>query len=65
MARLDLDDANVKEESLTVYEIRNSFNDANALSELNDKLFEWLDEAQGGVFIDKHKEYYLVIKVTA
>jgi hypothetical protein len=65
MARLDLDDANVKEESLTVDEIRKSFNDANALSELNDKLFEWLDEAQGDVFTEKHKHFYLVIKVTA
>ena len=64
MAKLDLDNANVKEESLTVDEIRNSFDDANALSELNDKLGGWLDEAQGDVFSGKHDTFYLVIEIT-
>jgi hypothetical protein len=65
MPKLDLDAFNVKEEELTVAEIRDVSHDAEKLSELNDKLYEWLDKAQGEVFTEKHKEFYLVIKVTA
>jgi hypothetical protein len=59
MPKLDLDAHNVKEEELTVAEIRA---DDEALV---DKVYGWLDEAQGEVFTEKHKEFYLVIKVTA
>lgn len=57
--RLDLDADNVKEEELTVAEIR------SMSAELTEKVEGWLDEVQGEVFTEKHKEFYLVIKVTA
>jgi len=59
MPKLDLDADNVKEEELTVTEIRA---DDEALVE---KVYGWLDIAQGEVFTEKHKHFYLVIKVTA
>ncbi len=59
MPKLDLDADNVTEETLTVDEIRAMD------SELTEKVEGWLDEAQGQVFTEKHKEFYLVIKVTA
>jgi hypothetical protein len=59
MPKLDLDADNVKEEELTVAEIRAMDN------ELDEKVQGWLDEAQGEVFTEKHKHFYLVIKVTA
>jgi len=62
--KLDLDADNVKEEELTVAEIRAVATDAEKLSEFNDKLYEWLDEVQGEVFTQKHAKFYLVIKVT-
>jgi len=58
MARLDLDADNVKEETLTVAQIRA---DDDALAS---KVYEWLDEVQGEVFTQKHAKFYLVIKVT-
>jgi hypothetical protein len=59
MPRLDLDADNVKEESLTVTEIRAMD------SVLTEKMEGWLDEVQGEVFGGtRHKEFYLVIKVT-
>ena len=58
MAKLDLDNANVKEESLTVDEIRAMD------SELTEKMEGWLDEAQGDVFSGKHDTFYLVIEIT-
>jgi hypothetical protein len=61
---LNLNAPNIFEQSLTVDEIRNASNDADKLSELNDKLYEWLDEAQGPVFTNEHKVTYLVIEVT-
>jgi hypothetical protein len=59
MAHLNLDADNVKEEELTVAEIRAMD------SALTEKMEGWLDEAQGEVFTEKHKHFYLVIKVTA
>lgn len=59
MARLDLDADNVKEETLTVTEIRAMDSD------LTEKMESWLDIVQGEVYDEKHKEYYLVIKITA
>lgn len=59
MPRLDLDADNVKEETLTVAEIR------EMSSELDEKVEGWLDEVQAEVFTEKHKEFYLVIKITA
>jgi hypothetical protein len=59
MPKLDLDADNVKEEELSVTDIRAMDN------ELDEKVQGWLDEAQGEVFTNKHKEFYLVIKVTA
>jgi hypothetical protein len=60
MTKLDLDADNVQEETLTVTEIR-----ADDEVALVDKVSGWLDNAQGQVFTEKHKEFYLVIKVTA
>jgi len=57
--KLDLDADNVQEEELTVAEIRAMD------SELTEKMEGWLDNAQGEVFTEKHKHFYLVIKVTA
>ena len=59
MPHLNLDADNVKEEELTVAEIRAMD------SALTEKMEGWLDEAQGEVFTGKHKHFYLVIKVTA
>lgn len=59
MAKLDLDADNVKEENLTVNEIRAMD------SELTEKMEGWLDEVQGEVHGQNHKEFWLVIKVTA
>jgi hypothetical protein len=56
--KLDLDNVNVKEEILTVDEIRA---DDEALQA---KLYGWLDEAQGEVFTGNHDKFYLVIEVT-
>ncbi len=58
MPRLDLDADNVKEETLTVAEIRA---DDDSLAE---KIYGWLDIVQGEVYTEKHKAFYLVIKVT-
>jgi hypothetical protein len=58
MPHLNLDADNVKEEELTVAEIRAMD------SALTEKMEGWLDEAQGEVFTEKHKHFYLVIKVT-
>jgi hypothetical protein len=55
---LNLNMPNVKEQSLTVDEIR-----AND-DELIEKVYEWLDEAQGDVYSNKHDKVYLVIEVT-
>jgi hypothetical protein len=55
---LNLNMPNVKEQSLTVDEIRA---DDDALAE---KVYEWLDEAQGDVYSNKHDKVYLVIEVT-
>lgn len=60
MTKLDLDADNVQEETLTVTEIR-----ADDEVALVDKVSGWLDTVQGEVFTGKHKEFYLVIKVTA
>lgn len=56
--RLDLDADNVKEEEVTVAEIRSESDD------WQEKLYGWLDVVQGEVYQQKHKEFYLVIKVT-
>jgi hypothetical protein len=55
---LNLNMPNVIEQSLTVDEIR-----AND-DELTEKVYEWLDEAQGDVYSNKHDKVYLVIEVT-
>lgn len=58
---LNLNDPNVKEEELTVEEIRADGEDDDAL---RDKVYEWLDAAQGDVFSGKHQKVYLVIEIT-
>lgn len=55
---LNLNNPNVKEEDLTVDEIRDD------TDELRDKIYGWLDEVQGDVSAGKHETAYLVIKVT-
>lgn len=62
--KLDLENDNVFVQELTIDEVRKSATDAEALSELNDKLYEWLDEAQGPVFVGEQTKTYLVIELT-
>lgn len=62
MSKLDLDNANVFEEILTVNEIRDE--DPEKMDALTIKLHEWLDNAQGPVFTGEEKVTYLVIEIT-
>lgn len=62
MAGLDLGNANVFEESLTVDEIRDE--DSNKQDALTLKLYEWLDNAQAPVFTGEERVTYLVIEIT-
>ena len=59
--KLDLNVPNVKEQELSVEEIRSAVKDDTAL---NEKIYGWLDEAQGDVFSGKHNKVYLVIEIT-
>lgn len=61
--KLDLDNSNVKEVEVTTKQVRDYFNGADDDDQLIVKMDTWLDEAQGAVFTDQEKEYYLVIKV--
>jgi hypothetical protein len=56
--KLNLNAPNVTEQELSVTEIRESDNE-----ELWDKVYGWLDEAQGQVFSGERTTVYLVIKV--
>jgi hypothetical protein len=63
---LNLNMPNVKEQSLTVDEIRAAMDneDMQVLIALHEKIEQWLDEAQGDVYSNKHDKVYLVIEVT-
>jgi hypothetical protein len=62
MAGLDLGNANVFEQSLTIDEIRDE--DQNKMDALWIKVTQWLDEAQAPVFTGEHSVAYLVIEIT-
>lgn len=64
MTSLDLGNANVFEESLTVDEIRNSEETEESSQAFWEKITGWLDEVQGTVFEGENKVAYLVIEVT-
>lgn len=64
MTSLDLGNANVFEESLTVDEIRNSEETEESSQAFWEKITGWLDEVQGTVFTGENKVAYLVIEIT-
>lgn len=59
--RLDLDNSNVKEVEVKCNDVRTWMDGENET--LSEDLETWFDDAQGAVFTDQEKEYYLVIKV--
>lgn len=64
MTSLDLGNANVFEEVLTVDEIRNSEETDESSQAFWEKITGWLDNAQGPVFAGEQKVAYLVIEIT-
>ena len=58
MPKIDTDDVDVKMQFLTVDEIR-----ADDIK-LNEKLSEWLDDAQAPVFVGDKQKVYLVIEIS-
>lgn len=64
MTSLDLGNANVFEEALTVDEIRNSEETDESSQAFWEKITGWLDNAQGPVFTGEQKVAYLVIEIT-
>jgi hypothetical protein len=64
LAKLNLEDDNVQEETLTVSEIRAPTVGPDNDDALQEKVYGWLDQAQGDVFTGKHDKVYLVITIT-